>query len=121
MAVQDILSWTLFEQVAVPDNINQYLVESEQAYSAFKTYRDTAVFTNKRIIIRDMQGITGKKVETYSIPYNIILMWSTENAGKLLDLNGEITLWTRAGNFKIKIGRNLDIMPFEKLLSNALL
>ena len=48
-------------------------------------------------------------------------MWSTENAGKLLDLNGEITLWTRAGHFKIKIGRNLDIMPFEKLLSNALL
>ena len=121
MAVQDILSWTLFEQVAVPDNISPYLVDGEEVYSAFKTFRDTAVFTNKRIIIRDMQGITGKKIETYSIPYNIILMWSTENAGKLLDLNGEITLWTRAGHFKIKIGRNLDIMPFEKLLSNALL
>lgn len=121
MAVQDILSWTLFEQVAVPDNISQYLIDGEEVYSAFKTFRDTAVFTNKRIIIRDIQGITGKKIETYSIPYNIILMWSTENAGKLLDLNGEITLWTRAGHFKIKIGRNLDIMPFEKLLSNALL
>lgn len=121
MAIQDILSWTLFEQTEVPKEISEYLVEDEQAYSAFKTFRDTAVFTNKRIIIRDLQGITGKKIETYTIPYSIILMWSTENAGKLLDLNGEITLWTRAGQFKIKIGRNLDIMPFEKLLSNALL
>ncbi|GGI42258.1 PH domain-containing protein [Mammaliicoccus stepanovicii] len=121
MAIQDILSWTLYEKVNVPNDVDNYLVNGEEAYSAFKTFRDTAIFTNKRIIIRDIQGITGKKIETYSIPYSIILMWSTENAGKLLDLNGEITLWTKAGHFKIKIGRNLDIMPFETLLSNALL
>lgn len=121
MAVQEILSWTLFDQVVVPDDINQYLVAGEEAYSAFRTYRDTAVFTNKRIIIRDAQGITGKKIETYSIPYNIIHMWSTENAGKLLDLNGEITLWTRVGKLKIKISEHLDMMPFEQLLSKAVL
>ncbi|PNZ73519.1 PH domain-containing protein [Mammaliicoccus stepanovicii] len=121
LAIQDILSWTLYEKVNVPNDVDNYLVNGEEAYSAFKTFRDTAIFTNKRIIIRDIQGITGKKIETYSIPYSIILMWSTENAGKLLDLNGEITLWTKAGHFKIKIGRNLDIMPFETLLSNALL
>ena len=121
MAVQEILSWTLFEKIDIPNEINQYLANGEEAYSAFKTFRDTAVFTNKRIIIRDLQGISGKKIETYSIPYSIVLVWSTENAGKFLDLNGEITLWTKAGQFKIKIGKNLDIMPFEKLLSNALL
>src|SRR5699024_4461789 len=114
MAVQEILSWTLFEKIDILKEINQYLANGEEAYSAFKTFRDTSVIPNKQII-------SGKKIETYSIPYSIVLMWSTENAGKFLDLNGEITLWTKAGQFKIKIGKNLDIMPFEKLLSNALL
>ena len=97
------------------------LVEGEAAIAAYKTLRDSAIFTNKRLIIRDAQGLTGKKVEIYSLPYSAINMWSTENAGKLLDLNAEVELWTRAGHIKINLQKNVDVRKFDKLIANALL
>ena len=44
---------------------------------------ETAAIT-KRLIVRDAQGLTGKKVEIYSLPYSSINMWSSENADKLI-------------------------------------
>lgn len=57
----------------------------------------------------------------YSIPYASINMWSSENSGKMLDLNAELELWTRAGHFKLKIGRGLDIRAIDRLISNCVL
>ena len=62
---------------------------------------------NKRIIIFDRQGLTGKKIEIYSIPYRSIDMWSTENAGKLFDIDAELELWTKAGHFKINVDKKI--------------
>ena len=81
--VGPILSWTLISECPIPDDVNNLLVEGEKAIAAYKTARDSAVFTNKRLIVRDVQGLTGKKVEIYSLPYSSINMWSTENAGGL--------------------------------------
>ena len=97
------------------------LVPGEKAYRAFRTLRDSAIFTDRRLIVRDSQGLTGKKVEIYSLPYKAINMWSSENAGKLLDLNAEIELWTRAGHIKIKIGKGCDIRAVDKLIANAVI
>ena len=66
---------------------------------------------NKRIIIFDRQGLTGKKIEIYSIPYRSIDMWSTENAG----------LWTKAGHFKINVDKKCNIREFDTILGNAIL
>ena len=87
---------------------------------AFKTFRDSAIFTTQRLIVRDSQGFTGKKIEMYSLPYSAINMWSTENAGTL-DFNAEIELWTRAGKIKIKIGRGLDVRAIDRLIANCVL
>lgn len=84
------------------------------------TFRDSAVFTTKRLIVRDAQGITGKKVEIYSLPYSAINMWSSENAGTI-DFNAELELWTRAGHIKIKLGRAVDIRRLDHLISHAVL
>lgn len=92
----------------------------EHAHVAFKTFRDSAIFTNKRLIVRDSQGLRGKKIEMYSLPYSAINMWSTENAGTL-DFNAEIELWTRAGHIKIKIGRKLDVRAIDKLIGDCVL
>ena len=97
------------------------LANGEVPHVAFKTLRDSAVFTNKRLIVRDAQGLTGKKVEVYSLPYSSINMWSSENAGKMLDFNAELELWTRAGHVKIKIGRNLDVRALDRLIANCVL
>lgn len=76
--------------------------------------------TNKRIIIADKQGITGKKVEVYTIPFKSIVMYSSENAG-VLDLNAEIELWTRVGNFKLRLNRGVDVRKLDKIIGQYIL
>lgn len=116
-----ILAWTLVSECPVPSDVNEVLVDGEVAVAAYKTLRDSAIFTNKRLIVRDAQGITGKKVEIYSLPYSSILMWSSENAGKLLDLNSEIELWTKAGHIKVNLRKGIDIRRLDRVISQALL
>jgi hypothetical protein len=115
------LAWTLVAECPIPSDVIDLLVEGEKAVAAYRTLRDSAIFTNKRLIVRDAQGITGKKVEIYSLPYESINMWSTENAGKLLDFNAEVELWTRAGHIKINLLKGVDIRKFDKLIAEALL
>lgn len=114
------LAWTLLAETDIPKDVDALLVPGEQAIAAYKTVRDSAVFTTKRLIVRDAQGLTGKKVEIYSLPYSSINMWSSENAGTL-DFNSEIELWTRAGHIKVKLGKKVDIRRLDSLISNAVL
>ena len=119
--VNTILTWTLVEECPIPSDVTPLLVEGETAVAAYKTFRDTAVFTNKRLIVRDAQGIRGKKIEIYSLPYSAINMWSSENAGTFLDVNAELELWTRAGHIKVNLGKGIDIRKFDRLIGDAVL
>ena len=116
-----ILSWTLRNEIPIPHDIQPLLTEGEQAVAAFQTFRDSATFTTKRLIVRDAQGITGKKVEIYSLPYSSINMWSSENAGGILDRDGELELWTRAGHIKVKLGKGADVRRIDSLIAWAVL
>jgi len=120
MEVAALTNWTFMNEVPIPEDVTALLTQGEQAVAAFKTFRDSAIFTTKRLIVRDAQGITGKKVEVYSLPYNSINMWSSENAG-FLDANAEIELWTRAGTIKIKLGKGADVRRIEQLIAWAVL
>ena len=97
------------------------LVEGETPVCAYKTIRDSAIFTNKRLIVRDAQGLTGKKVEIYTLPYSSIVMYSTENAGKFLDFNAEVELWTKAGHIKINLQKGVDIRALDKVMATYIL
>lgn len=121
METAPILVWTLRNEIPVPSDISALLVQGEQAVAAFQTFRDSATFTTKRLIVRDAQGITGKKVEIYSLPYSSINMWSSENAGGILDRDGEIELWTRAGHIKVKLGKGADVRRIDSLIAWAVL
>ena len=112
----NLLNWTFFREVAIPQDIANLLINGEQPVAAFATIRDVAVFTDKRLIVKDAQGITGKKVEISSI-----LMWSTENAGKIFDLNAEVELWTKVGKIKINLKKDIDIRRFDTLLAQYIL
>ena len=120
MEQKSMLEWTLFSECPIPNDVKQILVKGEEAVAAYKTFRDSAIFTNKRLIVRDSQGLTGTKIEIYSLPYSSILMWSTENAG-IIDLNAEVELWTKIGSIKVKLRKGIDIRKFDELLSNAIL
>ena len=115
-----ILNWTFIKECPIPDDVINLLIEDEEAIAAYKTIRDSAVFTTKRIIVRDSQGLTGKKIEIYSLPYSSINMWSTENAGTL-DFNAEVELWTRAGHIKINLKKGVDVRKFDRLIGQAVL
>ena len=121
MEAATIAAWTFMQEVPVPPDVHELLTQGEQAVAAFKTFRDSAIFTTKRLIVRDAQGLTGKKVEIYSLPYSNINMWSSENAGRLLDINAELELWTRAGHIKVKLGKGADIRRLDSLLAWAVL
>lgn len=121
METAPILAWTLRNEIPIPQDVLGLLVEGEQAVAAFQTFRDSATFTTKRLIVRDAQGMSGKKVEIYSLPYSSINMWSSENAGGILDRDGEIELWTRAGHIKVKLGKGADVRRIDSLIAWAVL
>ena len=114
--MNDMLMWTFIAECPIPKDVEDLLVNNEKAVAAYKTVRDTAIFTNKRIIIKDVQGITGKKVEIYSIPFSSIIMWSTENAG-IVDFNSEVEVWTKIGKFKINLSKGVNVRQFDKLMA----
>ncbi|MGN8645544.1 PH domain-containing protein [Gracilibacillus sp. HCP3S3_G5_1] len=118
--ISQLMEWTFYEEVKVPADINELLIEGEVAHTAYKTVRDVAVITNKRFIIADRQGITGKKVEIYTIPFKSIDMYSSENGGKF-DLNAELELWTRSGNFKLNLNKKVDIRKLDKIIAEYVL
>lgn len=120
METSQILAWTLVAECPIPPDVQQLLVQGEQAVAAYRTYRDSAIFTNMRLIVRDAQGMSGKKVEIYSLPYSRIDMWSSENAGTL-DWNSELEMWTRAGHIKVKLGKGIDVRRLDNLIAHMVL
>ena len=121
MEAAAVAQWMFVAECPIPHHVAEMMVPGEQPVAAYKTFRDSAVFTNKRLIVRDAQGLTGKKVEMYSLPYSAINMWSSENAGRMLDFNAEIELWTRAGHVKVKVNKGVDIRKLDNLISTAVL
>ena len=68
------------------------LIDEERIERAYRLIRDMLVFTNKRLILVNKQGITGSKIEYQSIPYGSIKTFSKESAG-MLDFDAELKIW----------------------------
>ena len=101
--------------------IQKFLITEEQVLSAFQTVRDQLVFTNKRIIAANVQGITGKKVDYTSIPYSKIQTFSVETAG-VMDLECELEIYISSiGKIRFEIRGGFDIVAFNKVISEYVL
>lgn len=94
------------------------LIQDEHLEIAFKVIRDMFVFTNKRLILVDKQGVTGRKVEYMSIPYHSIVRFSKESPG-MMDLDADLKIWIRGQNEPVskKFGKNNNINAVYLLLS----
>ena len=88
------------------------LAKDEKIEVVYKLIRDYFIFTKKRLILIDVQGMTGKKVEVKSIPYRSIVAFSVETAG-VLDLNAELNIWVASTPFAIKKTFNKDVNIYE--------
>ena len=98
------------------------LIEGERIEKAFKLIRDMFVFTNKRLILVDKQGLTGSKIDYQTIPYSSIKKFSKESAG-LLDLDAELKIWVTGEALPIKkeFKKDQNINEVYKILSTHIL
>ena len=61
--------------------LHPFLTHDEDIQLSFKVMRDMIIFADLRMILVDVQGITGKKREYHSIPYKSITHFSMESGG----------------------------------------
>ena len=97
--------------------ISDFLIPGENVIGAYQSVRDGVVFTNKRIIAINVQGITGKKKDFTSIPYSKITTFSLETAG-VFDLDAELEIYLSAvGKVKFEFTGSTDVKEICKMIS----
>ncbi|CAL9525794.1 PH domain-containing protein [Streptomyces sp. enrichment culture] len=94
------------------------LGQGEQIYAAYLLIRDTILFTDRRLILIDKQGITGKKTEYHSIPYRSITHFAVETAGHF-DLDAELKIWISSSQTPIEktFTKGVDIYEVQAILT----
>lgn len=101
--------------------ITPMFVAGEEIIGTYQSIRDGVVFTNKRIIAINVQGLTGKKKDFTSLPYSKIQAYSVETAG-VLDLDSELELWfSGLGKVKLEFVSNANVSQICKMISEKVL
>src|SRR6188508_2251204 len=102
----------------VERQLEQILADDETVERAFGLVRDLLIFTNRRFILVDRQGMTGKKTTYHSIPYRGITNFSVETAGHF-DLESELKIWVSGNAEPIQrtFTRGGSILEVQKALA----
>lgn len=97
--------------------ISPLLINGESIISEYQALRDFVVFTNKRIIAVNVQGMTGKKKDFTSIPYSKIQVFSVETAG-FFDLDSELDVTLSGiGTVRFEFTGASDIVQIGKIIA----
>ncbi len=97
------------------------LIPGEEIVGTYQAMRDGVVFTNKRIIAVNAQGLLGKKKDMTSLPYKNIQAFSVENAGSF-DLDSELELWfSGLGKVKFEFAGEVDLTEICRMMSEYVL
>jgi len=95
------------------------LCDGEEIELGFKLIRDMFIFTNKRLILIDKQGITGSKIEYKSISYKSISRFSVETAGTF-DLDAELNIWVSSElkpSINKQFNKSVNVYDVQKVLA----
>lgn len=101
------------------EKYGRLLIANEEIELGFQLFRDVFMFTNKRLILIDVQGLTGSKVEYNSMPYKNISRFSLETAGTF-DLDAELKIWISSENSPTvskKFNKSIDVYEVQKYLA----
>jgi len=100
----------------------QLLMDGEIIEVGFVVLRDTFLFTNKRLVLVEIQGISGRQIEYVSIPYNKIVKFSVQTGGSF-DLDAELKLWIGSDTIPLekKFNKEVNIYEVQKVLASHVL
>jgi hypothetical protein len=100
----------------------QLLVDGETVEVGFQVLRDTFIFTSKRLILVNVQGVSGKRVEYLSVPYGKITKFSVESTGDF-DLEAELRIWVGSDSSPLtkKFNKEVNIYDLQKVLAKHLI
>lgn len=107
----------------VRGEVDGLLIADEKVEFAFKTIRDQLVFTNKRIISIDVQGITGKRKSFATMPYSKIQYFSIQTPGfmELFPDSELFVMFTNGFTAKFEFKGAVDIRKIGRMLSEYVL
>ena len=113
---------TQVELTEVQREYARILAPQEKIERAYKLIRDMFIFTDKRLILVDKQGVTGKKTQYHSIPYKSISHYSVETAGHF-DLDAELCLYVSGSTLPLKktFNKSVNIYEVQAVLSQYIL
>lgn len=95
--------------------VKDLMVDGETIVQCFMTVRDQVIFTDKRVFVVNVQGITGKKVSYFSYPYSKVVTYGIETAG-LLDIDSELLITMQNGiHLQFDFKSQVDI---KRIVSN---
>ncbi len=101
--------------------LNELLLDDEVVVGSYVSMRDRVIFTNKRIVSVNVQGITGSKIDYTSIPYKRIQFYSVETAGTI-DLDSELEIYLSGStSIKFEFFGNNNIREIGKRISEFVL
>ena len=106
----------------IESEVKDLLSKNERVEQAYKLIRDLFVFTDKRLLLIDKQGVTGKKTEYHSIPYKSVVHFSVETAGTF-DFEAELKIWLSndAEPIEKKFNKSLNIYKIQSVLADYVL
>lgn len=108
---------------AVKGEVNGLLIDGEEVVMAFQTVRDQLLFTNKRIIAVDVQGITGKRKSFSTMPYSKIQYFSiqTPGFGELIPDSELFIMFSNTFTAKFEFKGGVDIGKIGRMISEYVL
>lgn len=100
------------------EEYGELLADGEEVEIGFRVVRDTFIFTSRRLILIDVQGMTGKKTEYLSIPYRKITKYSIETAGHF-ELDADLKIWVGSDPNPIakRFSKKVNIYDLQKVLA----
>lgn len=105
------------------EKYGRLLTNDEIIELGFQLLRDTFMFTNKRLILIDVQGLRGSKIEYKSLPYKSISRFSLETAGTF-DLDAELKIWISSEDVPSvskKFNKSIDVYEVQKYLASKIM
>ena len=109
------------DSTEIGPDIAPVLLPGEEILAAFKAVRDFVVFTDKRLIAVNVQGMSGKKRDYSSMPYSKIQAFSVETAGTF-DRDAELELWfSGLGKVRLEFKGAADIAAIGRLIATKVL